>query len=343
MGQSKYVSTFDLLKGYWQVPLTERAREISAFVTPDGLYQYKVMPFGMRNAPATFQRLINTVIADIPGCEGYIDDVIIYSEVWTDHLRQIRLFFDKLRDANLTVNLSKSAFGHAQVHFLGHVVGGGEVKPITAKVDAINNFPVPSNKKELMRFLGMAGYYRRFCKNFSVIVKPLTELLHKDTKFNWVEKCQVAFEKVKAMLTNEPILCAPNFQRPFKLAVDTSDIGAGAILLQEDATEVERPVCYFSKKFEKGQKNYCTSEKELLALVLALQHFEVYVSAGEYPLTVYTYHNPLTFLHRLKNKNQRLLRWSILLQQYNLDIRHIKGRENVIADTLSRAGHPTAD
>ena len=253
------------------------------------------MPFGMRNAPATFQRLINTVIADIPGCEGYIDDVIIYSEVWTDHLRQIRLFFDKLRDANLTVNLSKSAFGHAQVHFLGHVVGGGEVKPITAKVDAINNFPVPSNKKELMRFLGMAGYYRRFCKNFSVIVKPLTDLLHKDTKFNWVEKCQVAFEKVKAMLMNEPILCAPNFQRLLSWQWG-SDIGAGAVLLQEDITEVERPVCYFSKKFEKGQKNYCTSEKELLALVLALQHFEVYVSAGEYPLTVYTDHNPLTFL-----------------------------------------------
>ena len=142
-----------------------------------------------------------------------------------------------------------------------------------------------------MRFLGMAGYYRRFCKNFSVIVKPLTDLLHKDTKFNWVEKCQVAFEKVKAMLTNEPILCAPNFQRPVKLAVDASDIGAGAVLLQEDATEVEHPVCYFSKKFEKGQKNYCTSKRELLALVLSLQHFEVYVSAGKYPLTMYTEHN----------------------------------------------------
>ena len=173
MGQSKYVTTFDLLKGYWQVPLTERAREISAFVTPDGLYQYKVMPFGMRNAPATFQRLINTVIADIPGYEGYIDDVIIYSEVWTDHWRQIQLFFDKLRDANLTVNLSKSAFGHTQVHFLGHVVGGGEVKPITAKVDAINNFPVPSNKKELMRFLGMAGYTDDFVRIFQLLSSHL--------------------------------------------------------------------------------------------------------------------------------------------------------------------------
>lgn len=238
----------------------------------------------------------------------YLDDVIIYSDTWTNHLRQIRKFFNKLTEANLTVNLSKSAFGHAQVHFLGHVVGGGEVKPITAKVDAINNFPVPNNKKELMRFLGMAGYYRRFCKNFSLIVKPLTDLLRKDMKFDWVQKCQIAFEDVKAMLTNKPILCAPNFHRPFKLAVDASDIGAGAVLLQEDTSGIECLICYFSRKFEKGQKNYCTSEKELLALVLALQHFEVYVSAGECPLTVYTDHNPLTFLHHLKNKNQRLLR-----------------------------------
>ena len=318
---SKYVSKFDLLKGYWQVPLTEKAKEISAFVTPDGLFQYRVMPLGMRNAPATFQRLIDGVIADVPGCEAYIDDVIIYSDTWSAHLNQIHKFFDNLRAANLTVNLSKSEFGHAQIQFLGHVVGGGEVKPITAKVEAINNFPVPSNKRELMQFLGMIGYYRQFCKNFSTIVEPLTALLRKDKKFQCQDKCQVAFEKVKVMLMHKPVLYAPNFEKPFKLAIDASDIGAGAVLLQEDDLGVEHPIYYFSKKFEKGQKNYRTSEKELLALVLALQHFEIYVSAGQYPLTVYTDHNPLVFLHHLK-KYLRLLRWSIQLQQYNLDIKH---------------------
>ena len=164
-------------------------------------------------------------------------------------------------------------------------------------------------------------------------MEPLTNLLHKDKKFEWQEKCQVAFQKVKVMLMYKPVLCAPNFQKPFKLAVDASNIGAGAVLLQE----VEYPVCYFSKKFEKGQKNYCTSEKELLAMVLALQHFDIYVSAGGYPVTAYTDHNSLIFLHRLKNKNQRLLQWSILLQQYSLNIQHIKGQENIIADALSRA------
>ena len=160
------------------MPLTKKIKEVSAFVTPDGLYQYKVMPFGMRNTLATFQRLINNVIADVPGCEAYIDNVIVYSDTWNSHLSQIRKFFD-----NLTVHLSKSAFGHAQVQFLGHVVGGGKVKSITAKVDAINHFPVPINKKELMRFLGMAGYYRCFCRNFSVIVEPLINLLLKDKNF----------------------------------------------------------------------------------------------------------------------------------------------------------------
>jgi len=124
VGNSKYVSKFDLLKSYWLVPLTEKAKEISAFVTHDGLFQHRVMPFGMRNVPATFQRLINGVIADVPGCEAYIDDVIIYSDTWSAHLNQISKFFAKLKAANLTVSLSKSEFGHAQIQFLGHVVGG---------------------------------------------------------------------------------------------------------------------------------------------------------------------------------------------------------------------------
>ena len=132
IGHSRYVSKFDLLKGYWQVPLTNRAKEISAFVTPDGLYQYKVMPFGMQNAPATFQRLINHIIRDVPGCEAYIDDVIIYSDRWEDHVKQIHAFFECLKAANLTINLCKSEFGHACVTFLGHVVGQGVVEPIIA-------------------------------------------------------------------------------------------------------------------------------------------------------------------------------------------------------------------
>ena len=336
VGNAKYVTKFDLLKGFWQIPLTDRAKEISAFVTPDGLFQYKVMPFGMKNSPATFQRLINEVIAGLDDCEAYIDDVIIHSHTWEEHVKIIKGFFDRLSEAKLTINLSKTKFGCASVTYLGHVVGQGQVKPVDAKVKCISVFPRPENKKQLMRFLGMAGYYRKFCPNFSAVTEPLTQLLSKKVKFSWNEQCQKAFEKLKAILKSAPVLSAPDFHRQFKLAVDASDVAVGTVLLQEGKDGVDHPICYFSRKFTKSQRNYSTIEKECLSMILALQHFEVYVSASTLPVIVFSDHNPLVFLHKLKNNNQRLMRWSLLLQGYNLEIRHIKGKDNLIADCLSR-------
>ncbi len=336
VGNSKYVTKFDLLKGFWQVPLTDRAKEVSAFATPTGLYQYKVMPFGMKNSPATFQRLVNMVIAGLDGCDAYIDDVIIYTDTWSDHLQRIKQFFDRLSEAKLTVNLGKTEFCHATVTFLGHLVGQGQVKPLESKVNAISEFPVPATKKQLMRFLGMAGYYRKFCKNFSIIAEPLTNLLKKNVKFKWNDNCQVAFDRLKAILKSTPVLLAPDFDKCFKLAVDASDVGIGAVLLQEDDDGIDHPVCYFSKKLNKHQKNYSTIEKECLALILAIQHFEVYLTSATSPIVVFSDHNPLSFLHKLKSKNQRLLRWSLSLQEFDLDVRHIKGKDNIIPDALSR-------
>ena len=194
IGQAKYVTKFDLVKGFWQIPLTDTAKEISAFVTPDGLYQYKVMPFGMKNSPATFQRLINMImiITELDNCKAYIDDAIIYSEEWDQQINTIRELFERLSKAKLTINLASSEFCHATLTFLGHVVGQGQVKHVEAKVKAISDFPVPSCKRQLMRFLGMAGYYRKFCDNFSVIAEPLTDLLSKRTKFIWTNDCQKA-------------------------------------------------------------------------------------------------------------------------------------------------------
>ncbi|XP_077977779.1 uncharacterized protein LOC144433347 [Glandiceps talaboti] len=215
IGNAKFVSKFDLLKGYWQIPLTDRAREVSAFVTPDGLYEYKVMPFGMKNAPATFQRLINRVIANLEGCGGFVDDVSVHSDTWQQHLQRLRKFFERLSEAKLTVNLAKSEFCHATVTYLGHIVGQGQTRPVHAKVEGIVNFPVPRNKKELMRFLGMVGYYRRYCPNFAIIANSLTSLLKKDSKFVWSESCQDAFVKIKAILTSSPVLAAPDFSNQF--------------------------------------------------------------------------------------------------------------------------------
>ena len=336
IGNAKFVSTFDMLKGYWQVPLTPRAREISAFVTPSGLYQYKVMPFGMKNAPATFQRMVNKLVRDIDGCEGYIDDVVIFSDNWSDHIRQIKRFFQIMREAKLTINLMKSEFGKATVKYLGHIVGQGQVRPLDAKIQTIVKFPIPTSRKELARFLGMAGYYRNFCLNFSDIAAPLTNLLSKKVKFVWTDDCQLAFDKVKLLLQKSPVLKSPDYEKPFKLIIDSSDVGTGSVLVQEAPDGLDHPVSYFSKKFLKYQKNYSVVEKETLGLVLALEHFDVYLGSTPFKIKVYTDHNPLTFLKTMKNKNQRLVRWSLALQEYNLEIQHIPGSENVVADALSR-------
>lgn len=294
------------------------------------------MPFGMKSAPATFQRMINNVIKDLDCCYAYIDDLIVCSDSWEEHLTHLYDTFDRLSQSNLTVNLGKSEFCQATVDYLGHTVGQGQVKPITAKVDAITKFPPPTNKKQLMRYLGMIGFYRKFCSNFATVVQPLTHLLRKDSKFIWSENCQNAFENSKSLLINSPVLITPDFEKQFKLAVDASDVGVGAVLYQETDDNVEKPISYFSKKLDKHQKNYSTIEKECFALLSALQHFDVYLNPTVHPILVYTDHNPLTFIHKMRNKNQRLTRWSLLLQEYDVIVKHIKGKDNVIADALSR-------
>lgn len=336
LGTARYVSKLDLLKGYWQVPLTSRASDISAFVTPDNFAQYSVMAFGMRNAPATFQRLISIVLSGIPNCNAYLDDLVVYSTDWSEHVSLLNTVFERLAKASLTLNLAKCEFAQATITYLGKEVGQGQVRPIDAKVTAISEFPIPTTRRELRRFLGMAGYYRSFCKNFSVIAQPLTSLLSPSCQFRWSDECQYAFVSIKALLCSAPVLRAPDLSSEFKLEVDASAVGAGAVLLQEDENGVDHPVCYFSRKFNKHQLNYSTIEKEALALLMALQNFDVYVGSSYYPVTVFTDHNPLVFLSRMYNQNQRLMRWSLIAQNYNLVIKHKKGVENVFADALSR-------
>ncbi len=183
----------------------------------------------------------------------------------------------------------------------------------------------------------MVGYYRTFCRNFATVVSPLIDLLSPKITFQWSDACQRAFENVKSLLIAAPVLAAPDHSRTFSLAVDASDAGVGAVPQQMGADDVEHPVCYFSKKFSSAQRNYSTIEKEALALVFAIQHFEVYLACS-HPLIVYCDHNPLTFLNSMHNCNQRLMRWSLYLQLYNLDIRHIRGKDNMVADALSLMG-----
>ena len=185
----------------------------------------------------------------------------------------------------------------------------------------------------------MAGYYRNFCLNFLEIAAPLTNLLSKKVKFVWTDDCQLAFDKVKLLLQKSPVLKSlwEDYAKPFKLIIDSSDAGIGSVLVPEASDGLDHlSVIFFSKKFLKYQKNYSVVEKETLGLVLALEHFDVYLDSTQFKIKVYTDHNPLTFLKTMKNKNQSLVRWSLALQEYNLEIQHIPGSENVVADTLSR-------
>lgn len=294
----------------------------------------------MRNAPATFQRLMNRVVSGLEGCAVYLDDVVVYSEAWYSHLKRIRALFGRLVEAKLTINLSKCEFAKATVTYLGKVVGRGQVRPVEAKVWAIQQYPPPTTKRELMRFLGLVGYYRSFCRNFSTVVAPLTDLLKGKVQFVWTDSCQLAFENIKSILCSEPVLAAPKLQDPFTLQVDASNVGAGAVLvLQLGEGGIEHLVSFFSRKFNSYQLNYSVVEKEALALVWALRHFEVYLGSSG-PIVVYTDHNPLTFLNSLQCPNQRLIRWCLFLQGYCLDIRHVKGSANIVADALSRAPCP---
>ncbi|KAK7929024.1 hypothetical protein WMY93_005419 [Mugilogobius chulae] len=230
-----------MLKGYWQVPLTSHASDVSAFVTPDYFLQYTVMPFGLCNAPATFQQLVNKVLGGVPNCRAYLDDIVIYTNDWANHIATLREVFKRLSAATLTLNLAKCEFGQGTVQYLGQQVGGGKVCPVETKIAAIVAFPTPTARRELRRFLGMAGYYRRFCKNFSSVAAPLTALTSPSKPYIWSDECQKSFENLKAILCCTPVLSAPDFQRPFKLEVDASMVGAGAVLLQEDDQGIDHP------------------------------------------------------------------------------------------------------
>jgi len=334
VGRAKFITKLDLSRGYWQVPMDEESIPLTAFVTPHGQFQWRYMPFGLRNAPATFQRLVRRVLAGLETFTGaYLDDIIIFSSSWSEHLKHISLVFDRIRNAGLTIKKSKCVFATAEVEFLGHKVGLGKVEPRRQTVKALLEFPRPTNPKQLRSYLGLVGYYRRFIPHFADLSACLTDLLRKGSKFEWTDITESAFLDLKSRLTSRPILRPPDFDKPFMLAVDASNVAIGANLFQLNEN-IEHPVCFYSKRLNRHQQRYSTVEKEALGLVLAVRVFSPYF--GAQPVTVYTDHSPLQFIQRMANHNQKLLRWTLELQQFNLKIVHRPGKLNLIPDILSR-------
>ncbi len=336
LGKAKWITTIDLCKGYWQVPLSVQSKELTAFRTPWGLFQFSVMPFGLHGAPASFQRLMDCVLSGLSDyVAAYLDDIIIYSSSWEQHLQHLKNVFQRIQEAGLSINSSKCAIAKKETEYLGYVVGNGVIRPQIQKIEAIQNCPLPHTKTQIRSFLGMAGWYRRFVPNFSARVASLTDLIRKScpNQVCWTNEAKDAFQDIKTALCKDPVLYCPNFEEPFVLQTDASDSGIGAVLLQGES-DSRHPVAYISRKLHAREVRYCTVEKECLAVKWALDTFKYYLLGREF--TLETDHRPLQWMDRMRDTNARITRWYLSIQPYKFTIQHVPGKTNAVADFLSR-------
>ena len=336
MTQCKFFSSLDLLSGYWAIYIREEDKHKTAFVTPDALYQFKVMPFGLTNAPATFQRYMQKVLNEYlhKFAVVYIDDVLVFSKTFEEHVNHLKLILEKIREHNLRFSIEKCQFLCREVLYLGHYVSENGIRPNDEKILAVKNFPVPKKVKDIQSFLGLANYYRNFVPRFAYIADPLTKLLRKNVKFEWNEECQMAFETMKTNLINAPIMATFKDDCECEVFTDACHYGYAAILgqIQEDKHVV---ISYDSKMFNKSQQQlYTVSEKECYAVVYALKKYRHYLIYKHFIL--YTDHNPLEYCLSFHNPNSRIARWGVFLQEYNYTIKYKPGSKHNNVDTLSR-------
>ena len=335
---STIFSTLDLASGYWQVELEENDKEKTAFSTMEGHFEFDVMPFGLTNAPSSFQRLMTCVLSGLTNdqCLIYIDDIIVFSAMFSEHLDRLRNVFQRVQDAGLRLKANKCHFAQSKVSYLGHIVSKNGVEPDPSKIQAVLHYPAPNNVKELRQFLGLANYYRRFVQGYSRIASPLFKLTNKtDLKtFSWTAQCTMAFQELKERLTTPPVLAFPQFDREFLLATDASDSATGAVLSQVDDNGTEKVIAYWSRQLTKAERNYSTIEREALAIVKAVKEFYPYLYGHDFILQ--TDHQPLVHMNNLRDVGGRVTRWSMFLQQFRFTVRHKAGKLNGNADGLSR-------
>ncbi|UYV68123.1 hypothetical protein LAZ67_5003116, partial [Cordylochernes scorpioides] len=333
---AKYFTTLDVAWGYWHVQMHPEPVPKTAFVTNDGHYEYLVMPFGLKNAASTFQKIIQKVIGTLlwKGVCVFQDDIIIYSSSFSQHMNLIKQVFEKLLEYNIKLKFNKCSFAQSEVKYLGHIIGHNKVKPDPDKIKAVQDFPQPTTVKGIRRFIGLANFYRKFIPRFAEIATPLTNLTQKNKLFSWTPQVDKSFIELKAALTSEPILTTYNPEVPCKLYTDALAIGIAGILSQEiDSTE--HVISYYSKRLLKHQQNYSAFELECYAVIQAIDYFEVYLENK--PFQVITDHSALQWLLNLKNPKSKFFRWLVNLSTKTFTITHRSGNKQTHVDALSRA------
>ena len=338
LGESELFSTLDLASGYWQVELDPANREKTAFTTHQGLYEFNVMPFGLCNAPGTFQRLMNSTLSGLQwsSCLVYLDDVIIFSKTLEEHLARLTAVLERFRSAGLKIRPSKCHLLQHTVSYLGHTISRHGIATDPKKILCLKQWPTPSNIEQLRSFLGLATYYRRFIGNFVEISAPLRRLQEKNAQFIWNENCDRAFHTLNQILTSAPVLAYPRFDKEYILDTDASDSAIGAVLSQTHS-DGEHVIAYGSRSLIKAERRYSVTRKELLAMVHFVKSFRHYLYGCHF--TLRTDHSALQWLRTFKEPGGQIARWLQVLEEYDFTVEHRPGSRHQNADSLSRFPH----
>lgn len=337
--KARYFSIIDLSKAYWQIPLAPESRDLTSFRAGKSLYRFKVMPFGLTGAPVTQTKLMNRVLGyDLePQVFVYLDDIVITSKTFEEHLRLLQIVADRLRAANLSISIEKSRFCQKRISYLGYILSENGLSIDSAKLQPILNYPSPANLKDVRRLMGMVGFYKQFIPNYSTILSPITDLLKKSKgKLIWTEEAEQALGTLKGILTSPPVLANPDFSQQYVIESDASAVAAGAVLVQY-FDGVRRPIAFFSRKFSATQKKYSSTERECLAVILAIERFRHFIEGTQF--RVVTDAQSLKWLNKIsvEGNSARLARWALKLQQHDMVLEYRRGKLNIIADALSRS------
>eukprot|EP01129_Flabellula_baltica_P006938 TRINITY_DN2653_c0_g1_i5.p1 TRINITY_DN2653_c0_g1~~TRINITY_DN2653_c0_g1_i5.p1 ORF type:complete len:1752 (+),score=245.22 TRINITY_DN2653_c0_g1_i5:186-5441(+) len=332
---SRIFSSIDLTSGFHQIKLAEEDKEKTAFRSPMGLFEWNVLPFGINNAPVVFQRCMEAIFSAYlyQFVLIYIDDIIIYSNSFDDHLSHIEKVLDICIERNIIINMAKSTFAVSSIDYLGYTISEGHLHMNEEKIQGILDFPQPSNTSQIASFLGMANYYRHFIDGYAKKTLHLTEASN-SPKFSWTDDCSREFLSIKEILSNEPVLTLPDLSKMFYLATDWSKHAIGAVLFQKH-NNLDRPIAFYSRKTRGSELNYCSYEGELLAIIEAVRRYRVYLLGKRF--TLLTDHKTLTWMLSQSLEKSKYGRQLMELQQYEFDVHHIRGTDNIVADALSRA------